>query len=166
MMEIFYRRLINWVLLKLSTLIGQQAKVHICDWLKKVKRIYEPSCLLVHGTDLHWFDWCGCCIWLFGWVIHFEKWTNLCLLAISFLDCSQNVKSKNERKYFEFSERKYFEFRKDVMMMQWLIFKWQQRRDLDLQKVCSWRWIHMLPCAMQCWKTFLQQCQMVVTLKS
>ena len=31
------------MLQKLSTLIGQLATVHICDWLTKVKRIYEPG---------------------------------------------------------------------------------------------------------------------------
>ena len=42
-------RLINWVLQKLSSLIGQQTTVHICDLLTKVKRIYEPSFLLFHA---------------------------------------------------------------------------------------------------------------------
>ena len=46
--EIYYRKLINWVIQKLSTLISQQATVHIYDWLTKVKQIYEPFCLLVH----------------------------------------------------------------------------------------------------------------------
>ena len=41
-------QLINWVLQKLSFLIGQLAAAHICDWLK-IKWIYKPSCLLVHG---------------------------------------------------------------------------------------------------------------------
>ena len=31
------------------TLIGQLGTAHICDWLIKVKQIYEPSCLLFHG---------------------------------------------------------------------------------------------------------------------
>ena len=37
------------MLQKLSTLIGQLATVHICDWLTKVKQIYDLSCLLVHA---------------------------------------------------------------------------------------------------------------------
>ena len=37
------------MLQKLSTLISQQATVHIYDWLTKVKQIYESSCLLVHA---------------------------------------------------------------------------------------------------------------------
>ena len=51
-MEIYYGRLINWVLQKLSTLIGQLATVHINDWLTKVKQIYESSCLLVLGMGV------------------------------------------------------------------------------------------------------------------
>ena len=51
-MEIYDTRLINQVSQKSSTLIGQQATVQIYDWLTKVKQIYEPSCLLVHG----WFS--------------------------------------------------------------------------------------------------------------
>ena len=39
------RELINWVLQKLSTLIGQLATAHICDWLTKVK-FYE------HGNSV------------------------------------------------------------------------------------------------------------------
>ena len=31
------------MLQKLSTLIGQLGTVHICDWLTKVKKIYEPG---------------------------------------------------------------------------------------------------------------------------
>ena len=42
-MEIYYRRLINWVLQKLSTLIGQLATVHIFDWLTKDQQIYKLS---------------------------------------------------------------------------------------------------------------------------
>ena len=53
LMQIYYRRLINWLLQKLSTLIGQLATIHICDWLTKVKRIYEPFCLLVHARIRH-----------------------------------------------------------------------------------------------------------------
>ena len=49
--EIYYRKLINWVIQKLSTLISQQATVHIYDWLTKVKQIYESSCLLVHAIN-------------------------------------------------------------------------------------------------------------------
>ena len=44
LMQIYYRRLINWLLQKLSTLT-----VQICDWLMKVKWIYELSNLLLHG---------------------------------------------------------------------------------------------------------------------
>ena len=36
------------MLQKSSTLIGQLVIVHICDWLTKFKRVYEPSSLLVH----------------------------------------------------------------------------------------------------------------------
>ena len=36
------------MLQKSSTLIGQRFIVHICDWLTKFKRVYEPSSLLVH----------------------------------------------------------------------------------------------------------------------
>ena len=39
----------NWVQQKSSTLIGQLATVHICDWLTKVIQIYEPSCLWFHA---------------------------------------------------------------------------------------------------------------------
>ena len=38
--------LINWVLQKLSTLIGQLATVHICDWLTKDKQIYKLSSII------------------------------------------------------------------------------------------------------------------------
>ena len=48
-MEIHYKMLLNWVLQKSSTLIGQLSTVHICDWLIKVKQIYELSCLLVNA---------------------------------------------------------------------------------------------------------------------
>ena len=41
--------LINWELKKSSSLIGHLTTVGICDWLKQVKRIYDPSFLLVHG---------------------------------------------------------------------------------------------------------------------
>ena len=37
---------------KLSTLFGQLTTVHICDWLIKVKQVYEPSFLLFHGYDV------------------------------------------------------------------------------------------------------------------
>ena len=43
--------LITWVLQKSSSLIGQLATIHICDWLTKVKQIYESSFLLVHDCD-------------------------------------------------------------------------------------------------------------------
>ena len=43
--------LIKWGLQKLSSLIGQLAKEHICDRLKKVKQIYELSFLLLHDWD-------------------------------------------------------------------------------------------------------------------
>ena len=49
--EIYYRKLLNWVIQKSSTLIGQQATVHIYDWLTKVKQIYESSFLLVHAIN-------------------------------------------------------------------------------------------------------------------
>ena len=45
-------RLINWVLQKLSTLIGQLVTVLICVGWQKVKQIYELSCLLVHKRAL------------------------------------------------------------------------------------------------------------------
>ena len=32
-----------------SSLIGQLGTVHIHDWVTKIKKIYEPSCLLFHG---------------------------------------------------------------------------------------------------------------------
>ena len=55
--------LINLVQQKLSTLLGQLATAYICDWLTKVKRIYEPgmrkyvpSVLMVSPVyNLHWF---------------------------------------------------------------------------------------------------------------
>ena len=50
-LEIYYGRLVDGVLKKSSTLIGQLATVHICDWLTKVEQIYEPSCLLFHGKS-------------------------------------------------------------------------------------------------------------------
>ena len=34
---------------KSSTIIDQLATVHVCDWLTKVWRIYEPSCLLLNA---------------------------------------------------------------------------------------------------------------------
>ena len=60
----YYRgELINLVLQKSSTLLGQLATAHICDWLTKVKWIYEsgmrksvPSVLIVSPVyNLHWF---------------------------------------------------------------------------------------------------------------
>ena len=54
-MEIYFGRLMNWVLQKLRTLIGQLATVHICYWLTNVKQIYELSCLQVHGFHLPTF---------------------------------------------------------------------------------------------------------------
>ena len=42
-MDIYLGQLINWVLQKSSTLIGQLATVHNCDWLTKDKRIYKIS---------------------------------------------------------------------------------------------------------------------------
>ena len=48
----------NCVLQKLSTLIGQLATIHICDWLPKDKQIYKLSSItfigirrLLHVTD-------------------------------------------------------------------------------------------------------------------
>ena len=35
------------MLQKSSTLIGQLATVHICDWLTKVKQIYEQGMLII-----------------------------------------------------------------------------------------------------------------------
>ena len=42
-MDIYLGHLINWELQKLSSLIGQLATVHNCDWLLKKKRIYKLS---------------------------------------------------------------------------------------------------------------------------
>ena len=39
------------MLQKSSSLIDQLAIVHICDMLTNVKKIYEPSCLRVHGRN-------------------------------------------------------------------------------------------------------------------
>ena len=50
-MEIYYGRFTNLVLQKSGSLIDQLATVHICDWLPKVKQIYESSCLLVHAIN-------------------------------------------------------------------------------------------------------------------
>ena len=54
-------KLINWVL--------QNSKLSHwstdCDWLTKVKWIYEPSCLLAHGIVegiKSWTTWYGCAI--------------------------------------------------------------------------------------------------------
>ena len=40
--------LINWELQKSSSLIGHLTTVCICEWLTKVKQIYDPSFLLFH----------------------------------------------------------------------------------------------------------------------
>ena len=50
------RRLINEWLQNLSTLIGQLHVSCSCDWLTKVKQIYEPSCLLFHGIIILTFS--------------------------------------------------------------------------------------------------------------
>ena len=42
-MDIYLGHLINWELQKLSSLIGQLATVHNCDWLMKKKQIYKLS---------------------------------------------------------------------------------------------------------------------------
>ena len=42
-MDIYLGHLINWELQKSSSLIGQLAIVHNCDWLLKKKRIYKLS---------------------------------------------------------------------------------------------------------------------------
>ena len=43
------------MLQKLSTLIGQLAIVHTCDWLTKVELIYEATYLLVHEVNNNLF---------------------------------------------------------------------------------------------------------------
>ena len=55
-LEISYGGLVNGVLKKSSTIIGQLATVHICDRLTKVNQIHEPSYLLVHAYGIKYFD--------------------------------------------------------------------------------------------------------------
>ena len=59
--------LINWVLQKSSTLIGQLATgtVHICDWLTKVKQIYEPGMILRTSLNVYGY--------IFQNLIYFSK---------------------------------------------------------------------------------------------
>ena len=45
-MNIYLGQLINWLLQKLSILIGRLAIVHICDWLIKDKQIYKLSSII------------------------------------------------------------------------------------------------------------------------
>jgi len=45
-MDIYKGQLLNLVRQKLSTLIGQLATVHICDWLTKDKQIYKLSSII------------------------------------------------------------------------------------------------------------------------
>ena len=49
-LEIYYGRLVNGVLKKSSTLIGQLATVHNCDWLTKDKQIYKSK--LYYDRDI------------------------------------------------------------------------------------------------------------------
>ena len=55
-MEIYFGRLINRVLQKSSTLIGQLATVHNCDWLTKEKQIYKLSSIIFMSQPIGAFS--------------------------------------------------------------------------------------------------------------
>ena len=72
------------MLQKLNILIGKLATVHIFDWLKKVKQIYELFCLLVHEYTA--LPLC-LCLWLrmsgLGIRVREENYLLLLILMIS-----------------------------------------------------------------------------------